>query len=262
MDLWQQMSTLGEAARRSGHLLTIPCELEVIEDAGIPFVVRYAPDLIKKIRATNAPKRDNPFLPPEPELLLGPLGDHHQLLLNKFNVLPIHGLIVSNQFVEQTDQLSLADFTAVSSILTQTDGLVFYNGGNTAGASQRHRHFQIVPRDMGAGLLPIQAKIDACQHHEHGTIFPFEHRLFWLPDYRPETLLDAWLKLEFVWRAYNLLITRQWMLIIPRSKESTQGISVNSLGFAGALLAKDDIELATIRHQGPMQILTSVCSAD
>jgi len=260
-ELWQDMIQLAATAQSSGHLVSIPCDIEIIEEQGVPFVVRYAPRLIEKIRASQSPKKDNPFLPPEPELLVGPIGHHHQLVLNKFNVLPVHGLIISNAFVAQTDQLQLNDFAAVHRVLAQTDGLVFYNGGEVAGASQRHRHFQLVPRDMGAGCLPIQAIIDACQQHQHGQIFPFEHRLYWLPDYEPETLLDAWLKLEFAWQPYNLLLTRQWMLVIPRKQESTHQISVNSLGFAGALLAKNETERRVIRELGPMQILQQVCFA-
>jgi ATP adenylyltransferase len=83
-----------------------------------------------------------------------------------------------------------------------------------------------------------------------------------LPDFEPETLYDAWLKLEFAWMPYNLLLTREWMLVVPRSRESVDGISVNSLGFAGALLAKDEAERETILQQGPMNLLAAVsCEA-
>ena len=258
MDLWQQMIQVGERAQQSGHLLTIPSTIDVVEDQGIPFVVRYAPQLIEKIKQTNAPKRANPFLPPEPELFVCNIGEHHQLVLNKFNVLAIHGLIISNRFVEQADQLLINDFSAVSWALKQSDGLVFYNGGSAAGASKRHRHFQLVPRDLGAGVLPIQAKIDAGKQHSRANIFPFEHRFYGLPDYEPETLMDAWLKLEFAWQPYNLLITRHWMLVVPRSVEDVNGMSINSLGFAGALLAKNEQEMAYIKAQMPMQLLQAV----
>lgn len=259
MDLWQQMHRVAEQAKRSGHLVSISNTTDVLKDGDIDFVIRYAPQLIDKIRASKGEKRDNPFLPPEPELQVCALGEQHQLILNKFNVLETHGLMVTNKFVAQTDQLQLADFKAVARVLQQTDGLVFYNGGEEAGASQAHRHFQIVPQDFGLGALPIQAAIDLCSHHEHATIFPFEHRLFWLPNYQAETLMDAWLKLEYAWQPYNLLMTQQWMLVVPRKCESYQGISVNSLGFAGGLLAKTAQEHAMIRDVGAMNFLSKVC---
>lgn len=257
--IWQRMTDVAELARRNGHLLSIPNEFQIVEDGGVPFVVRYAPQLIEKIKASKAPKRDNPFLPPEPELTVGPIGDKHQLILNKFNVLECHGLIVTNEFVEQTDQLALDDFAAVSQVLTDTDGLIFYNGGERAGASQRHRHFQIVPKDMGAGVLPIQQRIESLAHPERQALFPFQYRFFALPDWSPETLFDAWLKLEFAWQPYNLLISQQWMLVVPRHQESVHGISMNSLAFAGALLAKNQQEMDIILSTGPIALLQQVC---
>jgi sulfate adenylyltransferase (ADP) / ATP adenylyltransferase len=258
MTLFDRMGAVAEKALHSGHLLSIPNHCEELDGGGVSFVLRYAPQLVAKIRSANTEKRENPFLPPEPELFVEAVGDYHSLVLNKFNVLNIHGLVITNDFVEQTDQLRLADFKAISQLLSEEDGLIFYNGGQVAGASQRHRHFQIVPKDMGMGELPIQTVIDRCQRHECGQIFPFEHRLFWLPDIAAETLLDAWLKLEYSWQPYNLLLTRQWMLVVPRRLETVDGISVNSLGFAGALLAKNEQELTIIRNLGPMNLLRQV----
>lgn len=260
-ELWQKMTTVAERARHSGDLLSISNTFSIQTEHDIDFIVRYAPQLIAKIRASKSPKRRNPFLEPEPELFIENVLPAHRLILNKFNVLPVHGLIVTEQFVAQTDQLSLADFQAVSNVLERTDGLIFYNGGEAAGASQPHRHFQIVPQDFGQGHLPIQASIDHCQHHERAQIFPFEHRLFWLPDTRPDTLFDAWLKLEYAWQAYNLLITQKWMLVVPRKCAAAEGISINSLAFAGGLLAKNDQELETIKQVGCMGLLKQVCFA-
>ena len=54
---------------------------------------------------------------------------------------------------------------------------------------------------------------------------------------------------------YNLLLTRRWMLLVPRAQEFFGAISVNALGFAGALLAKNDQERETLKQQGPMAVL-------
>ncbi len=58
--------------------------------------------------------------------------------------------------------------------------------------------------------------------------------------------------------AYNLLATREWMLIVPRSQEHFQSISINSLGFAGALLVRNEQEMQLLKSQGPMNILKNV----
>jgi ATP adenylyltransferase len=58
--------------------------------------------------------------------------------------------------------------------------------------------------------------------------------------------------------AYNLLLTRRWMLLTPRVAESYAGISVNALGFAGCLLVHDRQQLALLKHVGPMTVLQQV----
>ncbi|MCG8361947.1 MAG: phosphorylase, partial [Pseudanabaenales cyanobacterium] len=58
--------------------------------------------------------------------------------------------------------------------------------------------------------------------------------------------------------AYNLIATRQWMLVVPRSQESYQEISVNSLGFAGSLLVRNIEQMQLLKDIGPMNLLKSV----
>jgi ATP adenylyltransferase len=57
---------------------------------------------------------------------------------------------------------------------------------------------------------------------------------------------------------YNLLATRQWMLLVPRSRERYGSISVNALGFAGSLLVRDGGQMRRIKAAGPMTVLTEV----
>ncbi|MGE5894106.1 MAG: hypothetical protein ACM34I_08640 [bacterium] len=48
------------------------------------------------------------------------------------------------------------------------------------------------------------------------------------------------------------------MLLVPRSRESFDSISINSLGFAGALLVRTRVQLEILKKHGPMNALTSV----
>ena len=57
---------------------------------------------------------------------------------------------------------------------------------------------------------------------------------------------------------YNLLVTREWMLLVPRARERWGRASVNALGFAGALLVRTQAELAELARIGPMTVLQSV----
>jgi sulfate adenylyltransferase (ADP) / ATP adenylyltransferase len=57
---------------------------------------------------------------------------------------------------------------------------------------------------------------------------------------------------------YNLLVTRNWMFLVPRSQESYAEIPVNSLGFAGALLVRNAEQLELLKTIHPMTLLQKV----
>ena len=57
---------------------------------------------------------------------------------------------------------------------------------------------------------------------------------------------------------YNLLVRRGWMLVVPRSRERFESISVNGLGFAGSLFLRSQEELDRVCAMGPMQVLRAV----
>jgi len=59
-------------------------------------------------------------------------------------------------------------------------------------------------------------------------------------------------------KPYCLLLTRQWMLLVPRSREFFDSISINSFGFAGALLVRDSKQMDLIKNIGPMNVLKTV----
>jgi ATP adenylyltransferase len=48
------------------------------------------------------------------------------------------------------------------------------------------------------------------------------------------------------------------MFIVPRSQEHFESISVNSLGFAGALLVRNEQQMQMLKVVSPMTILKQV----
>jgi ATP adenylyltransferase len=56
---------------------------------------------------------------------------------------------------------------------------------------------------------------------------------------------------------YNLLLTRRFMLLVPRSQECYRNVSLNALAFAGAMLVRDPFELAELYQDGPMHALAA-----
>jgi ATP adenylyltransferase len=53
-------------------------------------------------------------------------------------------------------------------------------------------------------------------------------------------------------------MTRQWLMLIPRSQESYNGIEVNALGFVGALLVRNVSQLEQLQTIGPFPLLKKV----
>lgn len=284
--LWTRLGERNQRALRSGALQPIPTEYELVEQDGIRFIVRVLSTIARKeavrckqIEAARAGEEPNPFLPYDEELFVADLSETHLGLLNKFNVIEHHLLIVTRDFEDQESLLNPADFEALWIGLSEIDGLAFYNGGPVAGASQRHKHLQLVPLPLAPTALrvPIEPALAAVRWQGDVGIssnLPFVHAFIRLPDlpahapHAAETLLKAYRTLleavgmdadgERQSTPYNLLATREWMLLVPRSRERFESISVNALGFTGALLVRDRHQLAIVEKRGPMTVLRGV----
>jgi ATP adenylyltransferase len=224
-------------------------------------------------------KTFNPFLPYEEDLFVAAISDTHLCLLNKFNVLDHHLLIVTRAFEEQENRLNLEDFEALWICMAEFAGLAFYNSGRIAGASQPHKHLQMVPLPLApvAPGLPIEPVVAAARFEgPAGTSsqLPFVHAIARLePDWLQSPRQAAAATLERYHRLlaatglsidqpqpapYNLLATRQWMLLVPRLRESFEAVSINALGYAGALLVRQESQAQVIREQGPLTVLRQV----
>jgi ATP adenylyltransferase len=169
----------------------------------------------------------------------------------------------------------------------EIDGLAFYNAGQAAGASEPHKHLQLVPLPLdGEGRdVPMEPLLDAAQadaQPDRAPGLPFEHSfvrlspvLFAAPSSTPQILAENYRALLHAAgiqavpgphglqqsSAYNLLLTRRWMLLVPRTREHCDAISVNALGYAGSLFVRDEAQLALVQSRGPLAILASVARA-
>ena len=68
----------------------------------------------------------------------------HALILNKYPVELGHMLLIADKWIPQTSWLNIDDWNAILSVNNDTDGLWFYNSGSIAGASQPHKHIQLL----------------------------------------------------------------------------------------------------------------------
>ncbi len=136
-----------------------------------------------------------------------------------------------------------------------------------------------LPLLPGGTGLPIAPALDVVRWEgDFGAtpLFSLAHALVrldpaWLADPRDaaaRTLDRYWALLDFVGiergdderqtRAYNLLATREWMLVIPRSQDAYEGIAVHGLGYAGSFMVWDEARLQLLRQTGPLAVLRAV----
>jgi ATP adenylyltransferase len=284
--LWQRTIEQTNHALACGALFSIPTTYEFIEQDGVQFLVRIVMNLARKETAKQQQKQAkiemgkdfNPFLPYEADLFVRDLSDTHVCILNKYNVVDHHLLIITRAFEEQEALLTLQDFEALSACFAEIDGLAFYNGGKTAGASQRHKHLQLVPLPLVPEVrLPIEPLFQSIETPAIVTKtpeLPFVHALirFDPQDIKsPTRMLHYYQKLlqavgmstnQVMQSApYNLLATQNWMFVVPRSQEKFASISINSLGFAGALLVRNLEQRERLRQLQPMNLLKNVAIA-
>ena len=57
---------------------------------------------------------------------------------------------------------------------------------------------------------------------------------------------------------YNLLVSRNWLLVVPRRCEKWQDVSINALGYAGSLFVRDENQIERLRAEGPLGVLAAV----
>lgn len=297
-DLLARVQAVTAQARASGALLSIPTTKHYVDQAGVRFTVhlvigkvskQYRPDNFGP--ATDDRPATDPFLPYDKRLFVADVSPAHVCLLNKFTVIDHHLLLVTRAFERQESLLTRQDFQALWRCLNEIDGLAFYNAGKIAGASQPHKHLQLAPFPLDdpspAGLeamapppdFPLEPLFERARFRDGiGVIdaFAFVHGLVRLTSRAGEKIDAAarahrrYLELLQVvgikegmtgdgrTKPYNLLLTREWMLIAPRSREKIAGVSINSLGFAGSLLARNEEQLRTIEEMGPLTILAGV----
>lgn len=284
--LAERLAAVAAAALASGALLPIPTGYEFVEDGGVRFFVRVLTSLQRKQDQRAAQERGaaagqpvNPFLPYEQALFVADVSATHVAILNKFNVVDRHLLIVTREFEDQRSLLTPRDFEAWWRCLGEYESLGFYNGGSEAGASQPHKHLQLVPLPLapqgppipiepllaavrgaaGSGPIPgfdfvhAFAALDGSASGNSAARAAYERyaRMLAQVGLRPPSASG----IDLQSGPYCLLATRKWLLLVPRSREFFGSISVNSLGYAGALLVRNEEQLQEVRAAGPLAVL-------
>jgi ATP adenylyltransferase len=150
-------------------------------------------------------------------------------LLNKFNALDHHLVIATRSFEPQEMLLTREDCAALLICLTEVDGL-------GSPFSQAY-----TPMDP-AWIAPMRDGASSLLASYHSSLAAPSGRFVHKGDTGSIASVAP----------YNLLMTRQLLLLVPRSEECFKGTSINALGFAGVLLRRNKAQLAMLRTRGPM----------
>ncbi len=237
------------------------------------FELRFLIDRFPNV-ITHGP-RNNPFNPWDNRLEVSSIGNEHVLILNKYPVQKGHMLLITKDWQPQSGWLSKSDWNAVSLVEKDTQGLWFFNSGKKSGASQPHRHIQLLPRSSSEIVCPrdywFRQLIDNGNRHnsilERSTSVK---RLKYNVNRRSLSLYESYLELtdkvgignptknSQPLSPYNIILTRDWMSIIKRKKESSAGFSINALGFAGYLLSTSTSNNNYLDKYGPDKLLEEV----
>ncbi|KAG0253845.1 bifunctional AP-4-A phosphorylase/ADP sulfurylase [Mortierella polycephala] len=320
-----KLSTAYKSALASGELIFTPSHIHTTKETefDIDFQICYAPLLAKKphgvlpvVEADPRPKLDrpstpvvktvektNPFLPHSPALYVADASKDHKILLNKYCIVPRHFLVVTKDPLSPEDMLAV--WNTLKALRDSQDALAFYNCGTRSGASQPHKHLQVIPLEEPAPVAALVREYSkrrpGKKENRPGDVFsvPFNciNHVILLPDPsktnkdEEDILTEAYITLmdammisirEYAEHeqemgtlstsdrtlcssimssfAYNWILTRDFMMIVPRKQESSNlvkgvELNINSLGFAGMVLAKTKMELDLVEQKGVMEIV-------
>lgn len=226
----------------------------------------------------------DPFEDPPAGLFITAVPPHHNLVLNKFPVIPDHFILATKDFKRQTDLLEKDDLEAVYSCVKayaeegeQLFG--FFNSGEHSGASQPHRHIQFLPvESMKSGIenesqWTVLADALGC---DPKPVLPFSYVSARLPEnpsaeelyriyvnlydqacqLRRKPARDPSLEKQASSISYNLGITDQTLVLCPRTSEeikiSKTGepiglVALNGTVLGGTLLVKSEEEWDVLR---------------
>jgi ATP adenylyltransferase len=234
-----------------------------------PFLVRQLLTPTPRHLRQGGPK-PNPFLPWDRPLQVELLEPAHVLLLNKYPVQEAHLLVITRDWRPQVGWIETADWQAVAAVSQDTGGLWFFNSGARSGASQPHRHLQLLPRRAGEMSCPLAPRFLA---QLGGGEAPWN----WAYRLSPRSDPGGGADLEELYQAhahalglgdpgrdphprhpYNLLFDDQWFMTVRRVREHCAGFSINALGFAGFLLSTEDSDLDWLERHGPWALLQDV----
>ncbi|KAI0425936.1 HIT-like domain-containing protein [Xylaria sp. FL1042] len=281
-------------AHASGDLIYYPTQVAILTVASLAFQLRYSPSLAQKPKTSKpvepSAKPFNPFENPSPALLVAQLPPSHRLVLNKFAVVPEHFILATRDFKPQTHLLETGDVDAAYACVRAyhdagRELFIFFNSGEHSGASQPHRHLQLLPVDRmklglgdaenGSEWAILADKVCGKENTLPFTLFTSpindemsaedRHRSYLSLYKRAVSAVSANVEATEDGEAqisYNFAMTSTCMALCPRTAEGVRikdgngneigNVALNGTVLAGTALVKNQVEWHALRTTAAM----------
>eukprot|EP01039_Chlorochromonas_danica_P000212 gene211-227_t len=162
VNLRQLIHTVSLNAIADGSLKTKAISTSIVNSQGLKFVVckllpktPYSGNIVDQSQSSTAQPVLDPFAKDRLEQSLVVHNFHddqsdsfrYTMILNKFNTIPDHALIVSHDFIPQIRSISKEELILMYWTIRTIGGVAWYNSNALSGASQLHKHLQVLPID-------------------------------------------------------------------------------------------------------------------
>ncbi|KAH7021455.1 uncharacterized protein B0I36DRAFT_425111 [Microdochium trichocladiopsis] len=260
-DLHERAVRQFDALHAEGRLLYSETKPEIVTHNGFTFEFRICPILNgKQILSKDAPERSGkggPFINPDPTFVVTHIGNTHTLLLNLRCIYRPMYVLHTRLFAPQTDDLDVTDVSAAWDImgnLAKSAGpqMMIYNCGVDAGSSQGHKHVQIFECSSSIELLPSRAESTTEIATDIPSV-PYEHFVLRLPASATAAQVHSSLQRlvdtarerrgpHGQWSDYNVVLTADWVCVIPRRHAVMGTTGANGAGIVGLCWVRDQAE--------------------
>jgi ATP adenylyltransferase len=199
--------------------------------------------------------------------LIGNVNDTHMLVLNIYPLVRPHYLLLTlNSYQSQMAALDIADVTAAWSVIHAfcEPAYAMYNCGREAGCSRAHRHLHVLSKPRGHfGFFPdmddveVPYKYFLHRFNDQVTIDEVYKAYMDLLGECHQALIEAgeWRDGGDMSCPHNVILVKDWVLVIPRRKTTITDLIPNGAGMIGqpAVLQPEDLD--RWMEEGPSRVL-------
>ncbi|EXJ60268.1 hypothetical protein A1O7_04420 [Cladophialophora yegresii CBS 114405] len=235
-------------------LASKPATIGATENAGVDTVPKYGPG--------------SDLADADPKLVVSKIRDTHLLVLNRFAVFrPQYLILTLDSFKRQTESLDRTDLAAAWTVMQALpdEHFVMYNCGSEAGCSRLHKHLQVIPCSNGLTMFPEQhgldpmdipfkyfiRPIDSSTHASPGRL----HAMYQTLHGEAQQAWQSCTETTLEYFPHNVMLTKRWIMVVPRRRAAFQGASANAAGMMGMVWLTNAQQLDKWKEIGPARVL-------